>query len=267
MAGSQVTVALTQIEKQRKSFQGISLTNFDNNAEPKIGAGSVVEIGDALFEFPGDESITGWAGIGNSQNVYIKLVVAGVAVTAEFTIVAPTWSTAKQGFYDGLDRYIGGLYKDAGGLYTKKYVFGKWFENNLNIKIRADGSIETLGNLIIQGTAEVIGGIRFANSGIYFLTKAMEIGDWNMDFTEYLYVAHGLTYAKILRVSATIRDDGDNTRCPINRYDSPASVGFGGVSIGGANVALYRYTGGGFDNVNYDSTPYNRGWIFIDYVP
>ena len=93
MAGSQVEIAITQIEKQRQGYQGISLTNFDNDNEPQIAAGSVVEIGGALFHF------------------------------AEFTTAAPTWDTAKQGWYVGLQRYIGGLYKDAGGDYTAKYLF------------------------------------------------------------------------------------------------------------------------------------------------
>ena len=157
MAGSQILIALTQIEKQRLGYQAISLTNFALTTEPQIAAGSKVEIGEALFEFTAPESITGWAGIGVSQNVYIKLTVAGVAVTASFTITAPTWSESKQGFYVGLDRYIGGLYKDGGGLYTKKYVYGKWFENNLNIKIRADGSIETVSNLTAGGTLTLTG--------------------------------------------------------------------------------------------------------------
>jgi len=123
MAGSQVEIAITQIEKQRQGYQGISLTNFDNDNEPQIAAGSVVEIGGALFHFTAPESITGWGAIGNDNDVYIKLVVSGFSVTAEFTTAAPTWDTAKQGWYVGLQRYIGGLYKDAGGDYTAKYLF------------------------------------------------------------------------------------------------------------------------------------------------
>jgi hypothetical protein len=123
MAGSQVEVALTQIEKQRLGYQAVSLTNFDTDNEPEIAAGSKVEIGGALFEFSANESITGWGGIGNDNDVYIKLVVDGTSVTAEFTTSAPSWDTAKHGWYDGLDRYIGGLYKDGSGNYTAKYLF------------------------------------------------------------------------------------------------------------------------------------------------
>lgn len=123
MAGSQVEVAINQIEKQRLGYQAISLTNFDNDSEPQIASGSKVEIGGALFEFTSNESITGWGSIGNNNDVYIKLVVSGTSVTAEFTTTAPSWSTSKQGWYDSLDRYIGGLYKDGSGNYTEKFLY------------------------------------------------------------------------------------------------------------------------------------------------
>jgi len=150
MAGSQVEVALTALEKQRLGYQAISLTEFDTDNEPEIAAGSKVEIGGALFEFSALESITGWAGIGNSNDVYIKLVVAGVAVTAEFTTSAPTWSTSKQGWYDALDRYIGGLYKDASGDYTAKYLYeGRDLIHSATLLSKGNETIE--GDLTVEG--------------------------------------------------------------------------------------------------------------------
>jgi len=64
MALAQVTVYATQIAKQRLGYQAISLTNYNNDLEPQIAAGSKVEIGSALFEAAANESISGWAGIG-----------------------------------------------------------------------------------------------------------------------------------------------------------------------------------------------------------
>ncbi len=122
MAGAQITVALTQLESQRFGYHSISLTNLGSTAEPEIAAGSKVEIGGALFNFAAPESITGWGGIANDSVVWIKLVVAGAAVTAVFTTTAPTWSTSKQGWYSGLDRYIAGLYKDGSALYAGKHL-------------------------------------------------------------------------------------------------------------------------------------------------
>jgi hypothetical protein len=122
MAGQQVEIVASQIDKQRLGYLAISLTNYNADTEPQLAAASKVEIGGALFEFTAAESITGWAGIGNNNGAYIKLVVAGTAVTAAFTTTAPTWSTSKQGWYDGLDRYVAKLRKDGSGNYTEKRI-------------------------------------------------------------------------------------------------------------------------------------------------
>ena len=130
MALAQEIIALSRIEKQGRGYLQLSLTNFANLLEPEIAAGSRAEVGDALFYAAGNEAITGWAGIGNSTDAYIKLVPAGLTpdtCTAVFTDVAPTWSDTKQGFYgvgaNANHRYIGGLYKDAAGDYTEKWLY------------------------------------------------------------------------------------------------------------------------------------------------
>jgi len=109
---------IEQLQAQRIGYMAVSLTEYDSDLEPEIAEGSVLEIGGAVYEAAADEPITGWGGIGNSNDVYI-LIDAGT-LGAVFTLVAPTWSTTKQGWYDGLDRYVAKLYKDAGGDYTDK---------------------------------------------------------------------------------------------------------------------------------------------------
>ena len=116
-------VVASQITAQRLGYQAISLSHMSDTSEPKIAAGSKIEIGSALFEFTAEESITGWAGIAVSSSVYIKLVVAGAAVTAEFTTTAPAWDATLQGWYDGSDRYVAGLIKDSAGNYRHKWIF------------------------------------------------------------------------------------------------------------------------------------------------
>lgn len=143
MSLAQVTVYANQIAKQRLGYQAISLTNYDNDLEPQIAAGSKVEIGSALFEAAANESISGWAGIGNDSDVYIKLVVSGATATAAFTTAAPTWSTSKQGWYVGNDRYVGGLYKDAGGNYIRKWLF--LHEADKQFRIIGDGNVSFSG--------------------------------------------------------------------------------------------------------------------------
>lgn len=122
MAGAQIEVVANQIEAQRLGYQGISLTHYDDTSEPQIAEGSKVEIGGALFGFSANESITGWGSIANDSDVYIKLTVSGTSVTASFTTSAPSWDTAKQGWYSGSDRYVFYLRKDASGNYADKAI-------------------------------------------------------------------------------------------------------------------------------------------------
>jgi hypothetical protein len=148
MAGSQVTIALNQLEKQRLGYQAISLTNFDADTEPEIAGGSKVEIGGALYEFSAGETIAGWGAIGADNDVYIKLTVAGLAVTASWTTTAPTWSESKQGWYDGLERYIGGCYKDAGGNYTRKWLYAaREIRYSSHFRFNPDGSLTLYGEV------------------------------------------------------------------------------------------------------------------------
>lgn len=98
-------------------------------------------------------------------------------------------------------------------------------------------------------------------------TKIIEIGDWNMDTTTSLSVAHNITNWKNIRdVSAIIRNDGDTAY--YNLFDSRDAGGnsSGGMSsIDSTNILLTRVTGGLFDGIGYDSTSYNRGWIYVVY--
>ena len=124
MANAIVTQRDTQLERQRAGYIQLSLTNFDNNDEPTIAAGSVVEISGTLYSVTGNESITGWAGMSNGP-VWVKLVPSGTdPFTAEYTDVAPTWIDAKQGWYDGTgtDRYVAGLTKTAAAEFSAKHT-------------------------------------------------------------------------------------------------------------------------------------------------
>jgi hypothetical protein len=96
----------------------------------------------------------------------------------------------------------------------------------------------------------------------------IDIGDWDMDANGTISVAHGLNYANIRNVIGTIRNDVGTTSYPltqgfnvtgdaeswIDRWDS-------------TNIYLSRTAGGGRDNVNFDSTSYNRGWLTIHLAP
>jgi hypothetical protein len=101
--------------------------------------------------------------------------------------------------------------------------------------------------------------------------KVIEIGNWNMYSDASVQIAHELTAAKIINVSACIRLDSDIL----------PSTGVGSMLVGtdvngvnggqivwnSTNVILGRTESGRFDNTNYDESPLNRGHIIIHYLP
>jgi len=78
MAGAQIVTSVTVVAS-KIGYNGISLSNRDNDNEPVIMAGSVVEISNAFFIFGSNESITGWSGITTGNTSYVELTPAGTA--------------------------------------------------------------------------------------------------------------------------------------------------------------------------------------------
>jgi hypothetical protein len=97
-------------------------------------------------------------------------------------------------------------------------------------------------------------------------TKVINIGDWDMDVTSFLGVAHGLTVANIRSVSAMIRDDAGANNYPLVFDADSDGVMDGAVYCAVSNVVMTRVTAGFFDSVDFNATSYNRGWIVIQYV-
>lgn len=288
MAGAQITTVASQIEAQRLGYQAISLSNFTHaTAECQIHEGSKVEIGGALYQFTSDEAISGFASITVSTDAYIYLAVSGTSVTAGWSETAPTWSETKQGWYNAgeTQRCIGGCYKDASSNYVRKWLY----EETAIASIKRYGS----GEVATQAGT------------VFLMKKVIEIGDWDMDTTDSVNVAHGLTLSKIINVRAIIRDDADTDRRPLDTpprmesdffsftgngtaiFDIKATV-YGRISLDSTYVVLERYADqtvadsgtsqgisflartsfvGQFDSSSYNATSYNRGWIVIEYTP
>jgi len=105
-------------------------------------------------------------------------------------------------------------------------------------------------------------GISFG-TGNTITTKTYDIGDWDMDVTATAQIAHGLSateWKTVTSIIFIIRDDADAAynSCPDN--DTNAKIDSG-------NIRLNRLIGGKFDNILFDSTSYNRGWVTITYTP
>ena len=96
--------------------------------------------------------------------------------------------------------------------------------------------------------------------------KVIEIGNWDMDATEAVAVAHGVT-GTIVGCRAIIRNDGDTARYVLTEISSAgAPSNQGGIASIGASVSLHRVGAGIFDDTAFDTAVYNRGWIIVDYI-
>jgi hypothetical protein len=97
--------------------------------------------------------------------------------------------------------------------------------------------------------------------------SVLEIGDWNMDSTSSVNVAHGIADITTIRdVSVMILNDGETAVWPLIKAVSSSDGNcIGEYQIGVTNISLSRVTSGPFDSVNYNATSFNRGFVTITY--
>lgn len=87
----------------------------------------------------------------------------------------------------------------------------------------------------------------------------VETGDWDMQSSSFVIVTHGLPdFKKVRGVQVIVRDDPDAAYSPI-------TLGGGVSTISSTTLTINRDSGGSFDNVQYNGTGFNRGWVLIHY--
>lgn len=95
-------------------------------------------------------------------------------------------------------------------------------------------------------------------------SKIIDIGDWDMNASSNVLVAHGNTLSKIRGINVLIRNDADTQYETL--FGTVATGDLGGYAYAtSTNIVCVRTTGGRFDNTTYDATSYNRGWIIMWY--
>jgi len=95
--------------------------------------------------------------------------------------------------------------------------------------------------------------------------KVVDIGDWNMDATGSVTVAHGLDLSKIRSIEVYVRPDDGSGLIPLAQADTAgAAAGYWGC--GATTISLVRIASSTFDGVSFDSTSFNRGWVTFWYV-
>lgn len=245
---------IVQQGKTDKGFLRMSLTNPASTVASLIATGSVMECAGSIYVF--EETDITLADECASADVafYYTVVPSGGGTTA--TVVmrasAPTWVSAKQGFYDAADgttRYIGGGYMNATGGFENKFIY----------------TPQMLDYLIYQDETRPK------------IVKDLELGEWNMDTTALHTINSGLTgdRAKSIKVISMIikRDDEDFYYTMPTAGEADGDNIDGGfvdnININTGVISIRRKTGGRFDNTSFNataSTLANRGWLTIEYT-
>lgn len=149
-------------------------------------------------------------------------------------------------------------------------------ERKAEVSTTNDGSgqeitISSLTNSLSRRIEVLLGNsvLSKQTSGAYqkrrITTRILAIGDWNMNSTASISVAHDLAFADIITFSAVIIDDiGSQKRVigPAPSISSTPELG-GSVSATAVNINLNRVAGGVFQSTDFDSTGYNRGFITV----
>lgn len=139
----------------------------------------------------------------------------------------------------------------------------------------ADNTTRNISEGDLRQFAQDIADSLFGVTQVGTLSFAVvDIGDWDMDSTLSVTVSlpGGLTRDLIRSVSVQIRSDdlgsGEYTLWDIQTFGTPTGSGQGGyfnVNSGADTISLTRIGGGHFDQVLFDQTSWNRGWITIAY--
>lgn len=105
----------------------------------------------------------------------------------------------------------------------------------------------------------VVQGPSLMHTQTMLTTKVINIGDWDMQTNSNKTVAHGVPdFTTIRSISVVIRNDNNTYHYDLTRAGIIARWTT-------TNIDLLRDLGGTFDNVDFNATSYNRGFVTITY--
>jgi hypothetical protein len=146
---------ITKLTQTTGGLALVYLTNMDNNDEPRIMAGSRVEVNGTFYKSQLDEQIAGTPA--NGLN-YIYCVPNEDFCTYEYSATPPVYDTAKGGFFNGNKRAVASFVYFDGNFYNKKILAISdrkiitdlsIYNVNLTLADNATYNFGTLANLII----------------------------------------------------------------------------------------------------------------------
>jgi len=149
---------------------------------------------------------------------------------------------------------------------------GKAGTTDKNITADVFQGLKSLNLDVLVGTetSEWISPAGLAAKDGGLITKVLNIGDWNMDLFPTVNVVHGLTLSKIIGVSSVVIIKDDSLIIRDLYINSALGIAVDGGCVSGTDatyIYLSRTNGGYFDNADYDSTSFNRGYIIVKYLP
>lgn len=92
------------------------------------------------------------------------------------------------------------------------------------------------------------------------------IGDWDLS-AGFRQFNHGLVASRIVKISATIRDDAGTNFLDLFGSDNTTGEAYGNIYWNATQVSLQYIVGGPLDgDVNYNGTGFSRGYCIIEYI-
>ena len=138
-----------------------------------------------------------------------------------------------------------------------------------NVHILGSSITATVANTTYVEALDVkTGGIMNDDNGTILRKKVIDIGDWDMDATTSLNVAHGLSateWKTIRTITGIIRNDANTSYFPVTNAGDDLDVII--ANFNSTNIAMSRKLTGTYDSTLFNATSYNRGWITIEYTP
>lgn len=164
-----------------------------------------------------------------------------------------------QGGYDG---------SNYGNIYVANTGGG-----NVTMLAGSGGILSLVGNTeITTGYGIKMGGSYYTYTAVTLSRDVIEIGDWDMSNSATLAVGHNFAadFINIRSISGFIQDDSSTNMYPITFGKLDNSTDKFGVSvyqIDSTNFYLiHDNASGNFNNSNFSTTPFNRGWITVEYI-
>jgi len=245
-----------------------NVTIYDNGgtltiSKGRIGINDGTNQGVAILDTEETPSI---AGIANSHWAEVYMTVSAGSVSFTVLQMADTDPSIIP------STFTGAYNPEKGGYYivaTRRCIALIWKGSGGNL----DGIINVLNN------SKGYNGYCYLNNAqtekmMWQIIKEsfrnwaiIDIGDWNMTGFQVV-VNHSITnWKKIRNMDVIIRNDPNTGRRVLNTfYNVPdPNLLHGGIrEFTSTTITLERRTGGVFDSTDYDSTTYNRGWIYCE---